>query len=95
MYRVLSPCPSSKDLSYPGVDLLGNTRGLSEAGLSRGHAAGDDGMYFHGKVPPGNILPGTLSLLGKAGTALSSPEALLTCCLVTGPQSSGLVPAEG
>lgn len=95
VYRELSPCPSSEDLSYPGVGLLGNTSGLSEAGLSRDRAAGD-GMYFVGNVPPGNMLPGTLSLLGEAweaGTALSSPEGLLTCCLVTGPQSSRLAPA--
>lgn len=65
VYRVLSPCPSSKYLSYPGVGLPGNTSGLSEAGLSRDQAAGD-GMYFRGNVPPGNMLPGTLSLLGEA-----------------------------
>lgn len=62
---VLSPYPSSKDLPYLGAGLLGNTRGLSEVGLSGGWAAGD-GMYFRGSVPPGNMLPGTLSLLGEA-----------------------------
>lgn len=62
---VLSPCPSSKDLPYLGAGLLGNTRGLSEAGLSRDRAS-DDGMYFCGDVPPGNMLLGTLFLLGEA-----------------------------